>query len=228
MAFPYESRYDPAELLNQSMWEGVIQFAMAEVFKNSNEDYCTVLRKPYTCTKVTGAFATGQLTIGCITRSLTFIHNDGLRAHKPPANLLVFRNLFEDKDGHEVFAVPKSDLKWGSGVVPTGSHRAMIQQNIPAFWACKELANAEKTNAVWATKTVHCKIGSCAFTLDVPIIKNSKPLKPDDEVIVLAAGTPCREPEEPPAKKHKGSGKGKAKPKAKPKAKGKAKAKARK
>ena len=210
------------------MWQGIISFAMTEVFSKSSEMYTTVYKKPKIGVRVTDAFNTNQLVISCLTRTLQVVHRDGTKAKEPPKDLKVFRNLYVDNDGNEVFIVPKSDLKWpATEKTPTGSARTEVVQNLPAFWAIKEETDPEKANAATDTKTVHVKIGANQFSIDVPIVKNTKPLKADDEIIVLSKCAPSPS-EEPPAKRHKGASKGgQAKSKGKAKAKGKGKAKAR-
>ena len=55
-----------------------------------------------------------------------------------------------------------------------------------AYWACQETYNHSKANAVRSLEGISMKVGcAAAFSQQVPIITNSKPLKAGDEVFVL-------------------------------------------
>ena len=228
MVFLHEERTDPSSnnALQQAKYDGVIKFAMSQCFESSSEEYTTVTKKPHVGVTVTDKFNTNQMLLSCLTRTLTFVANDGTRAKQPPESNLVFKDLFKNEKGQDMHAIARSDLRWPAERATLGSARAETVENLVAFWACKEVADVHAANSIHDKKTVHVKIGDFSMDVNVPIIKNTKPLKAGDEVLVLKRETAAMtEGDEPPHKKHKGGGKGNANPKAKAKAKIKAKSK---
>ena len=188
--------------LKTKMWDGMIKAAMVECFQSSAEGSVTVFKKPSVHVTVDKCFAVGKLTLACLSRSLAFVVNDGRKKNSPPEGAPVFRHLFKNKDGHEVYCLVRSDLKWPQNV-PSGSARVESVQNIVAYWACigKESTDDRKCNAVRDTKSITVKVGKTQYTLNCPIIVNTKPLEEGEQVVLSKARSDEQEEEPEPAQK---------------------------
>jgi hypothetical protein len=81
-----------------------------------------------------------------------------------------------------------------------------------ACWACmgRQTADPTEANAAWSSKTVSIDIRGDVHKqtvkIEIPIIVNTRSLKPDEEVVVLKRKRTIAEATEPAAKR-KGCGK---------------------
>jgi hypothetical protein len=217
----YQSPTDHSEF-KSTMWKGLARAALTSVFEASSEGGTKIIRKPEQSVVVTKSFATGkfQLVAMCHPQLVA----KGL--FKESDTAIDLGKAYDDGDG-TMHLVAKQCLAFPKVNNIKDTFFKAVDSFVVAYWAAKSTHDPNAANVIKDKKVVVVKVGTTSYTINVPILVNTKPLHTDDVVLVLKSSTAARdddEEENPDAKRRKtlnATGKGKGESKGKGASKGK-------
>jgi hypothetical protein len=174
-----------------------------EVFRTSQEKFTRIVRKPTSKVVVTKGFKSGAFQLAALTQSVTICSEKSMQK-SAVASSTKLGTLFQH-GGVAINGYVKSCLRYPQEST-VGSAQKAADVFIAAYWAVETTNDPSDANCQRDTKNVSIKVGATCYSVEVPIIVNTKELKEGDELTCY-----CRKPEidvgEPEAKKQRVNGK---------------------
>jgi hypothetical protein len=196
---------DPSQNLDLQVqvWKGMVEASMMEVFRTSQEKFTHIVRKPTSKVVVTKGFKSGAFQLAALTQNVT-IGSEKSMPKSAVASSTKLGTLFQH-DGVAINGYVKSCLRYPQEST-VGSAQKAADVFIAAYWVVETTNDPSDANCKRDTKTVSIKVGATCYSVEVPIIVNTKELAAGDELTCY-----CRKPEidvgEPEAKKQRVNGK---------------------
>ena len=172
--------------LMETIWVGLIQGSLVEMYEKSSEDKVTVVRKPEQKVIASQIIKKGSLLLVPLSRSIAFsVCKNGKATPSIPQEAPVVGELFNDKHGNPYTAFIKKDVTYPEKQAHASSFaRAERDTFIPAFWACEESYERAKVNCERQTKEMKTKIGKLERAIQVPVIVNTIEIAKGAAIIV--------------------------------------------
>jgi hypothetical protein len=205
--FPLDSTCPPTEDydLQVDAWKGHIKAALIALFKEGSDSELKIVKKGgKMLVVVTKAVKDGHLSIVPLTTNIL-----AAKDADEIGSSISLGPLFKH-NGEDIHFFLRTYMRF-TDAAKTKQTQAK-GDFLVACWACmgRQTADPTEANAAWSSKTVSIDIRGDVHKqtvkIEIPIIVNTRSLKPDEEVVVLKRKRTIAEATEPAAKR-KGCGK---------------------
>ena len=203
-----------------SMWIGAIKIALRTAWHDtSSDEHCVVVKKKSQVSlKVKKDFSAGRLNLVALTNTVGIMDSTKVKASSK--NMISLGELYTSIDDKSMVGVVRPSNQFGKVSQKQDVQTKAKDTYLVAFWACADSESTSKANAAISFEDVTVKCNHEAVKVKVPVIKNTRALKKNEEVIILKSEINNDDDENiaeeaPPkrARTGKGGGRGRAKAK---------------